>query len=65
MVTDRARWEELLALWRAAGHVNLLALPDLTPGAAAALAWGAAALCALAYAASWLIARRSYGRKEL
>lgn len=54
----------MLVLWLLE-RKGLLALPDLTPGTAAALAWGAAALCALAYAASWLIARRSYGRKKL
>ena len=48
VVTDRARWEELLALWRTAGHVNLLALPDL---AGVCVEWsaseteGRAALC--------------------
>ncbi len=54
----------MLVLWLLE-RKGLLALPDLTPGSAAALAWGAAALCALAYAASWLIARRIYGRKQL
>ena len=39
----------MLVLWLLE-RKGLLALPDLTPGAAAALAWGAAALCALAYA---------------
>ena len=54
----------MLVLWLLE-RKGLLALPDLTPGSAAALAWGAAALCALAYAASWLIARRIYSTKEL
>ena len=29
-VTDQAKADELLAVWRGAGHVSLLALPDLT-----------------------------------
>ena len=37
------------------------ALPNFAHGTF----WLAAVLCALAYAVSWLIARRSYGRKEL
>ena len=54
----------MLVLWLLE-RKGLLALPDLTPGSAAALAWGAAALCALAYALSWFIARRIYSTKEL
>lgn len=54
----------MLVLWLLERQ-GMLTLPDLTPGSAAALAWGAAALCALAYALSWFIARRIYGRKQL
>ena len=54
----------LLILWLLE-RKGMLTLPELTPGAVTALAWGIAALCALAYALSWLIARRIYGRKEL
>ena len=54
----------MLILWLLERE-GMLALPDLAPGSAAALAWRAAALCALAYALSWLIARRVYSRKEL
>ena len=54
----------MLVLWLLE-RKGLLALPDLTSGTASALAWGSAVLCALAYALSWLIARRIYGRKQL
>ena len=54
----------MLVLWLLERQ-GMLTLPDLTPGSAAALAWGSAVLCALAYALSWFIARRIYGRKQL
>ena len=52
----------LLILWLLE-RKGMLTLPELTPGAVIALAWGIAALCALAYALSWLIARRICSRK--
>ena len=53
-----------LALWFL-NRAGLLPRPRLSPGLAAALPVLLAAACALLYAASWLVARRLYGRKEL
>lgn len=50
----------MLLLWLLERR-GMVALPNFAHGTF----WLAAVLCALAYAVSWLIARRSYGRKEL